>query len=89
MIRLPITKRIIKNLHKENGQAMVLILILLAIGALVTVPIVNYSDTSIIVNETHKQLTQELYAAEAGAKDAIRHLIEGTGEIPEVGGSWG
>ncbi|MFC2042201.1 hypothetical protein ACFLTV_01685 [Chloroflexota bacterium] len=82
--------RIISKLHKESGQALYLVVIMLGLGGLMITPLLNYTNASLTVNETHRQLTNELYAAEAGAKDAIHYLVEGTGAIPEVGDDpWG
>ncbi|MFC1929563.1 hypothetical protein ACFLW6_01670 [Chloroflexota bacterium] len=77
-------KRMISKLHEESGQALALVMVLFVFGSLAIVPLLQYTTSSLPINETDKQLTVELYAAEAGAKDAIRHLVEKTGEIPEV-----
>ncbi|MFC1972115.1 hypothetical protein ACFLVE_01750 [Chloroflexota bacterium] len=78
-------KRMINKLHEESGQALALVMVLFVFGSLAIVPLLQYTTNSLPINETDEQLTNELYAAEAGAKDAIRHLVEKTGEIPEVG----
>ncbi|MFC1982623.1 hypothetical protein ACFLV5_02410 [Chloroflexota bacterium] len=79
--------RMISKLQKESGQALYLVVILLGLGGFMIAPLLSYTNNSLTTNETHRQLTNELYAAEAGAKDAIHHLLEGTGNIPEVDGS--
>ncbi|MFC1971396.1 hypothetical protein ACFLV0_05690 [Chloroflexota bacterium] len=82
-------KRMINKLHEESGQALTLVMVLLVFGSLAIVPLLQYTNSSLPINETDKQLTNELYAAEAGAKDAIRGLVEEAEWIPEVDGEYG
>lgn len=55
----------------EQGMAMIMALITLALGALLITPTLNYAATGIKSTAIHKRLTSELYAADAGVEYAL------------------
>ena len=68
-------KRAVKEINrKQNGQVLIMVLIVLALGAIVLAPTLNHAATSI----KHQQLIEtdalELYAADAGVEDALWKL---------------
>jgi len=70
-------KRLIRD---EKGRAMVMALILLAVGGITTTPLLAYMSTGLIVGEFYERSTAEVYAADAGVEDAtwkIQHNADG------------
>jgi len=68
-------RRAVKEINrKQNGQVLIIMLIVLALGGIVLAPTLNYAATSI----KHQQLIEtdalELYAADAGVEDALWKL---------------
>jgi hypothetical protein len=61
-------KRLIRD---EKGQALVLALILLALGGLIIGPLLSYIDTGLAAGGVYERKAGELYAADAGVEDAI------------------
>jgi hypothetical protein len=55
----------------EKGQALILALILLAVGGLIIAPLLSYMGTGLITGEVYEAKTDELYAADAGVEDAV------------------
>jgi hypothetical protein len=55
----------------ETGQALVLVLILLIVGALIIAPLMANIGTGLIAGEVHEEKANELYAADAGVEDAL------------------
>jgi hypothetical protein len=55
----------------EKGQALVLVLILLIVGALVIAPLMANIGTGLKAGEVHEEKANELYAADAGIEDGL------------------
>jgi len=64
----------------QSGQALVMALILLALGSLITVPILNLAGTSLNYNQIIQRNTLETYAADSGVEYALCEL----GNDPEL-----
>jgi predicted acyltransferase (DUF342 family)/uncharacterized protein (UPF0333 family) len=73
-----------KIIMEQKGQALVAVLILLAIGGLLMVPTLGYVSTSLKAHQVSETKTMELYAADSGVEDAIYWLIQGKPQ----GGDW-
>lgn len=72
-----------KSIRDEKGQSLILVLILLAVGALIITPLLGFMSTGLITQRQQEQRTLELYAADAGIEDAIWHLISGNVTVSE------
>ena len=70
---------------KEDGQAMLLVLILVMMASLVIAPLLNYMGTGIKADSVYASRTNSLYAADTGVKDAIWQLENGH-YVPTQGG---
>jgi hypothetical protein len=67
-----IMKDIVKGaIRNEKGQALILALILLAVGGLILAPLLAYMRTGLTAGEVCEVKTNELYAADAGVEDAV------------------
>ena len=64
--------KLLKN--RQSGQALVLALILLALGSLIIVPILNLAGTSLNYHSVVQRNTLETYAADAGVEYALCEL---------------
>ncbi len=60
-----------KLIRNEEGQAMILALILLAVGGLIIAPLLSYMSTGLKVGQVYEENMAELYAADAGVEDGI------------------
>lgn len=60
-----------KLIRNEEGQAMILALILLVVGGLIIAPLLGYMSTGLKVGQVYEKKMDELYAADAGVEDAI------------------
>jgi hypothetical protein len=67
-VRKIAVKRLIRD---EKGQTLILVLILLAVGALIIAPLLNYMGTGLLAGRVYEKKAVELYAADAGAEDAV------------------
>jgi hypothetical protein len=65
---MKIMKAMIKG---QKGQALVMALILLALGGLIIGPLLSYMDTGLAAGGVYERKAGELYAADAGVEDAI------------------
>jgi hypothetical protein len=63
-----------QKLSEEKGQALLLALIALAVGALLISPFLTRVSTSLIASRTSEESLAELYSCDAGAEDAIWNL---------------
>jgi len=72
-------KRLIRD---EKGRAMVMALILLAVGGLTTTPLLAYMSTGLIAGEFYERSTAEVYAADAGVEDAVWKIQNDAEELP-------
>lgn len=60
-----------KLMRTEQGQALPIVLILLLLGGLIISPFLGYMGTGIKAGMVHETRMEELYAADAGAEDAL------------------
>ena len=67
-------KRLIKD---EKGKALVMDLVLLAVGGLILTPLLGLMSTGLVTGQVYEKKTHELYAADAGVEYAIWHLQQG------------
>jgi hypothetical protein len=71
-----VVKRLIRD---EQGQAIILALILLLVGGLFCSSLLSYMGTGLLTGEVYETRTAELYAADAGVEDAvwkIQHQVD-------------
>jgi hypothetical protein len=61
-------KRLIRD---EKGQALILALMLLAVGGLIITPLLGLMSTGLFTGEAYEIKMHELYAADAGVEDAL------------------
>lgn len=64
-------------MNNEKGQALPLVLIAVALGALVIPSFLNHTGTSLIGSRTYAQEIGAQYAADSGAEHAIWNLEYG------------
>jgi hypothetical protein len=77
-----VTKVSLRGLVRdEKGQALILALILLVIGGLIMAPLLSYMSTGIIAGGAYEKKADELYAADAGAEDAVLKIQQQTGGV--------
>ena len=71
-----VRKRILSKLIRgEKGQALIIVVILILLGALVIAPMLGYMATGIKVGkEVFENKMYEFYAADAGVEDALWYL---------------
>ena len=62
----------------ETGQALPIVLAMLALGSLVIVPCLNYVSTGLKTGEMFEKSMKELYTAEAGVEDALWRIKNDT-----------
>lgn len=60
--------------RQEKGQVIILVLILLAVGALLIVPTLQYASTGLKAYQVSRELLTEQYAADAAVEDAMWRL---------------
>ncbi len=65
-------------MNKERGQALIIAMLALAIGALVVVPFLSHAGTSLISSRVYGQTIAEKSASDAGVEHAIWSLTRGT-----------
>jgi hypothetical protein len=83
-------KMSIRSLAKdEKGQALILALILLAVGGLILAPLLAYMRTGLTAGEVCEVKTNELYAADAGAEDAVWKIQNQVDQVEELSNSCG
>ncbi len=70
--------------NKESGQALVIALILLALGSLLIVPALNLSFTSLKYHQSIESETMEGYSADAGVEYALCQLYNNPGGYTET-----
>jgi len=67
---------------EENGQALVMVLILLLVGGLIIGPLLSYTGSELNTGEVYETRTDELYAADAGVEDAVWKIQNKDGYLP-------
>jgi Tfp pilus assembly protein PilX len=71
-------KRLVRD---EKGQTLILALILLVVGGLITAPLLAYMSTGLIAGQVYENKTAQLYAADAGAEDAVWKIQNQVDEV--------
>ena len=61
--------------REEQGQVLVLALILLAVGSLIITPLVVFMGTGLLAAQIVEEKANELYAADAGIEDAVQRIM--------------
>jgi hypothetical protein len=64
-------------MNEEKGQALIIAMIALALGALVVVPFLNHAGTNLIGSRTQRDMINIQSAGDAGIEDAIWKLAYG------------
>jgi len=67
----------------EKGQALVIVLALVAFGGLVITPFLGHAGSSLIGSRLYGEALSEQYSADAGVEYAIWNLQSGESEVPE------
>jgi len=70
--------KLLKN--GQSGQALIMALILLALGSLLVVPILNLASTSLNYHQVIERNTLETYAADSGVEYALCELGNNPGQ---------
>lgn len=82
----------------QRGQAFILVLILLAVGALTITPVLNYTSTALRSQRISEDIVTRDYAADSALEDVLRQMLDSIqGGVPpeesydvEFGtGKWG
>src|SRR3990172_655124 len=69
-----IITRLIKRLHEEKGQALIIVLVLLMVGSLTLPPVLSLIGTALKTGKAYDNKTDELYAADSGVEDAVGQI---------------
>jgi hypothetical protein len=79
--------KLFKTIAAENGQALPIVLAMLAIGSLVIGPFLNHAGTSLMSSKNYQEIINETYAGEAGVEQSIWALTKNglELELPELG----
>ena len=64
-------KTLNKLIRKEQGQALIFALIMLAVGSLIVIPLLFFMSTGLTAGQIYEQKMEGLYAADAGVEDAL------------------
>jgi len=67
--------------NRESGQALIAVLVLLALGGLLVVPTLNLASTSLNYHQVVEKNTLETYAADSGVRYALCKLGNNPGEF--------
>jgi uncharacterized repeat protein (TIGR01451 family) len=71
-------KRILRRwVRKEQGQAMLMALLVLTLGSVLITPVLSYASTGGKAAVINQRYTAELYAADAGVEYAMWHILNG------------
>ncbi len=68
-------KTLNKLIGKEQGQALIFALIMLAVGCLIVVPLLAFMSTGLSAGQIYEQKMEGLYAADAGVEDALWKIL--------------
>lgn len=67
---------------KEGGQALVLALVLMLFGSLIITPLLGYMGTGLKAGRVYEGKMDKLYAADAGAEDAVNKIVNKYPALP-------
>ncbi len=71
-----------RSMKDQKGQALILVLLLLAIGSLIITPTLSFMRTGTQAGRVYEQKDCEIYAADAGVEDAMwRIRYESIGDV--------
>ena len=77
---------LIKRIHKtESGQALILALIFLLVGAIMLPPLLGFMTTGLKAGELYEEKMDEVYAADAGVEDAVYKMISNADALEDLG----
>lgn len=62
--------------RREEGNILILALVMLAVGSLIIVPLMSFMATSLNIARSVEQDTQNTYAADAGIENGIAYLTK-------------
>ncbi len=65
------------SMNSEKGQALILVMVVIALGSLVIPPFLMHADTSIIASRNYESSLYSQYACDSGAEHAIWRLTDG------------
>ncbi|MBN1191935.1 MAG: hypothetical protein JXA46_19440 [Dehalococcoidales bacterium] len=76
----------LRRTANERGQALPIVLGILALGTMVVSPFLGHASASLISTQSYKEMLCEQYSADAGVEEAIWRLVEDdlSSQIPEV-----
>jgi hypothetical protein len=66
-----IKKLLRKLIRTEKGQALPMVLIMMAVGGLIIVPLLSYTSSGLKVGKAYEKMADEYYAADAGIEDGL------------------
>ncbi len=71
----------------EKGQALLIVLVLVALGGLVIAPFLDHAGSGLIGSRVYGEVMSRQYSGDAGVEHAIWDLAYGglTGQIPQQG----
>ncbi len=65
----------------EKGQSLILVMLLLMLGVMIITPLLGFMGAGFKTGTMYQKRTDELYAADAGVREAILNLKQGT-QVP-------
>ena len=68
--------------RKEEGNVLILVLVLLVLGGLILAPLLGLMSTGLVSGQVCESKTLEYYAADAGVEDAIWKILNEVEELP-------
>ena len=68
----------------EKGQAFIMVLILLLVGALLIVAVLSYAATTLKASQAFEKQVKEIYAADAGIEYGLWKLQQGVTTVDET-----
>ena len=68
----------------EKGQAFIMVLILLLVGALLIVAVLSYAATTLKASQAFEKQVKEIYAADAGIEYGLWRIIKGGDTVAET-----
>ena len=65
-------KKILNKLRRNaEGQALPMVLILMAVGGLIIAPLLSYTSSGLKVCQVYEEIADEFYAADGGVEDGL------------------
>jgi hypothetical protein len=64
-------KKLLRKIRTEKGQALPMVLILMAVGGLIVAPLLSYTSSGLKVGKAYEKMADEYYAADAGIEDGL------------------